>query len=396
MINRIRFENFRSHAQSEFPMQPINLLIGAVASGKSNVFKGLQLVQNSINRSLVELFPPGLGEFQWVRSRWAGETDPIGFELDLSDLPGHPGESATYLLRIADSPGGLYVLEESLQRRESDGTVRWVFRRDSRPRAMGEFGEVDPYEPTLLNRVYRKDPRVKLEAPNVVFAKEVARSLNRFGYYHLAVSELKSLGTGQGWDRIGYYGDRLPDFIAWTKSDETDDSCYRAILKSMRELLPELEQIIVTQVQTQQQGLAMSFRGQRGYIAAPDLSDGTLLTLGLLSLVHGPKKPALLCIEEPEAGLNPRRLRWLFDRFLGLAYPDEGVEATQVLFSTHSPWFIDLFGEELQDSVLLVEQVEGKSKVRPLVEIQRESLHQETTPGEPIGHLWATGVYEGL
>ena len=396
MLTRIRFENFRSHAQSEFPMRPINLLIGSVAAGKSNVFKGLLLVQNSINRSLMELFPPGLGEFQWVRSRWAGETDPIGVEVDLDGLRDHPGESATYKLRIADSPPGLYVLEESLQRREADGSARWVFQRGPRPRAMGEFGEVDPYEPTLLNRIYRKDPRVNLAAANVVFAKEVARSLNRFGYYHLTVSELKSLGTGQNWDRIGYYGNRLPDFIAWTKFNEENASYYQIILNSMRELLPELEEIIVTQVQTQQQGLAMHFRGQRGYIAAPDLSDGTLLTLGLLSLVHGPRRPALLCVEEPEAGLNPRRLRWLFDRFLGLAYPDEGTEATQVIFSTHSPWLIDLFGEELQDSVLLVEEDRGRSRVKPLVAVQRECLHQEITPGEPIGHLWAAGVYEGL
>src|SRR5262249_44563983 len=74
MITRIQFENFRSHEQSGFPMRPIDLLIGSVAAGKSNVFKGLLLVQNSINHSLVELFPPGLGEFQWVKSRWAGET----------------------------------------------------------------------------------------------------------------------------------------------------------------------------------------------------------------------------------------------------------------------------------------------------------------------------------
>jgi predicted ATPase len=139
----------------------------------------------------------------------------------------------------------------------------------------------------------------------------------------------------------------------------------------------------------------MSFHGQRGYIAAPDLSDGTLLTLGLLSLVHGPRRPALLCIEEPEAGLNPGRLRWLFDRFVSLAYPREGSEATQVIFSTHSPWLIDLF-DEMQDSVLLVEQDHGRSRVKPLIDLQRDKLHQQASSDEPIGHLWATGVYEGL
>lgn len=396
MITKIRFENFRSHGASEFPLSPINLLIGSVAAGKSNVFKGLLLIQNSINRSLVELFPPGLGEFQWVRSRWAGETDPIGYEVELSGFKDHPGHSATYTLRIADSPAGLYVLEETLQRRDADGIAEWIFqRRGMRPRAMGEFGEVDPFEPTLLHRVYHNHPSVNRNAPNVLFAKDVARALNRFGYYHLSVSELKSLGTGQSWERIGYYGNRLPDFIAWTKFEEANLPIYEQILTAMRELLPELDSIIVTQVQTQQQGLAMSFRGQRGYTAAPDLSDGTLLTLGLLSLVHGPRRPALLCIEEPEAGLNPRRLRWLFDRFVSLAYPRDGGEPTQVIFSTHSPWLIDLF-DDMQESVLLVEQHQGHSRVKPLIEIEREKLHLQPSPDEPIGHLWATGVYEGI
>lgn len=395
MITKVRFENFRSHEASAFPLQPINLLIGSVGAGKSNIFKGLLFIQNSIHRSLVELFPPGLGEFQWVRSRWAGETDPIGFEIELNGFKDQPGLSATYILRIADSPAGLYVLEESLQSRKLDEPAEWVFqRRGMRSRAMGEFGLVDPHEPTLLNRVHRDHAAVNQGAPGVLFAKEVARKLSRFGYYHLTVSELKALGAGQGWNRIGYYGDRLPDFIAWTKANEP--SIYEKILASMRELLPELESIIVTQVNAQQQGLAMSFRGHKGYIAAPDLSDGTLLTLGLLSLVHGPQRPEVLCIEEPETGLNPRRLRWLFDRFVSLAYPDEGVEPTQVIFSTHSPWLIDLF-DDMQESILLVEQDQGRSYVKSLIDIQRDKLHQDgPSSDDPVGYLWAAGVYEGL
>ena len=161
MITKVRFQNFRNHGTSDFPLHPINLLIGPVAGGKSNIFKGLLLIQNSINRSLVELFPPGLGEFQWVRSRWAGETDPIGFEVELDGFRDHPGLSATYTLRIADSPAGLYVLEETLERTEPEGAPEWVFqRRGLRPRAMGEFGEVDPYEPTLLHRVYHNHPSI--------------------------------------------------------------------------------------------------------------------------------------------------------------------------------------------------------------------------------------------
>ncbi len=193
MITRIRLVHFRSHADTELSLQPMNLFVGPAASGKSNIFKGLLLIQNSVHRSLIELFPPGLGEFHWVRSRWAGETDPVGFEVDLEGLPGFPGLRARYTLKIADSPPGLYVLEETLQRRHGDEEWQWVFRRRNRKQRMGEFGEVDPYEPTLLNRAWsnlpwRPDPRVNGRATGVHLAREVREYIEHrifpFGSVH--------------------------------------------------------------------------------------------------------------------------------------------------------------------------------------------------------------------
>ena len=59
----------------------------------------------------------------------------------------------------------------------------------------------------------------------------------------LEAADLKALGTGQPWERIGYNGERLPDFIAWAKSEAQE--VYDTILKQMRELLPGLEDILV-------------------------------------------------------------------------------------------------------------------------------------------------------
>ncbi|HQU43432.1 MAG TPA: AAA family ATPase [Pirellulales bacterium] len=393
MLTRLRLINYRSHSDTTLDLRPLNLFIGPVAAGKSNLFKALLLIQNSVHRSLVELFPPGLGEFHWVRSRWAQQTDPIGFEIDIERLPGFPDERARYSLQIADSPAGLYVLEESLVRDTVEAPPQWIFRRMSRGQFMGEYGDVDPYEPTLLHRVWQKDARIKSDAPGVKFAKEVARALSRFGYYHLEASQLKSLGTGQSWDRIDYNGKRLPDFIAWAKFNEANLHVYESLRAELEEVLPELDAIIVTQASADQQGLAISFKGHNGYIAAPDLSDGTLFTLGLLCLVHQPKRPALLCVEEPETGLHPKRLRWLFDRFAMLTHPDNG-SPTQVCLSTHSPYLVDLF-REIPEAIQLVEQSNGRSRVQTLNKIQT-ALHVATGPGEAIGHEWATGLFEGL
>jgi hypothetical protein len=394
MLTRIQLKNFRSHADSVLELQPVTLLVGPVGGGKSNLFKAMILIQNSIHRSLIELFPPGLGEFHWVRARWAQETDPVGFTVEMQDLPGFPDQQARYTLQIAPVPDGLYVLEESLARRSPDQAWQWVFeRRGFRRTPMGEFGTVEPYDPTILHKVWHQQAGIDLNAPGVRFTKEVARALSRFAYYHLETSELKALGDGQAWERIEYYGGRLPDFIAWTKSDPAGGPVYDTILAQMRELLPGLQTILVTQSDRGQQGIALAFEGHRGYIAAPDLSDGTMFTLGLLCIVNGPQKPAVLCIEEPETGLHPRRLRWVFDRLIGLAYPDAGQQATQVVISSHSPYLVDFF-RDLPESVQVVEQTEEGSRITPLVQIQKK-LRIPNKDGS-IGHEWAMGLFEGV
>jgi len=369
-------------------------MVGPAGAGKSNVFKAMLVLQNSIHRTLVEVFPPGLGEFHWVRSRWAGETDPIGFEVHIDNVPGYPNCTAKYVLKIADSPTGLYVLEETLTRQECDQGALWVFQRRPKRPQMGEFGVVEWDMPTTLHRVWHGAPGVNLNATNVRFARAVAQALSRFGYYHLEVSELKALGIGQDSERIGYYGEGLPEFIAWAKSDPERTSIYESILAEMRELLPSLDSIITTQVGTDRQGLAFSFKGQRGYITARDMSDGTMFTLGMLCLTNTPHKPQVLCLEEPETGLHPRRLRWLFEKFIALAYPPEGQTPTQVLMTTHSPSYVDLF-KDMLPSVQVVEQHDGQTKITPLLDILQR-LHIDDGGKEGIGYQWATGLFEEL
>jgi predicted ATPase len=112
-------------------------------------------------------------------------------------------------------------------------------------------------------------------------------------------------------------------------------------------------------------------------------------------LTHAPQKPQVLCVEEPETGLHPRRLRWLFEKFVTLAYPSDSGTPTQVLMTTHSPVYVDLFKEMLQ-SVQVVEQHDGRTKITPLVDIMQRLHLDEKQDSEGIGYQWATGLFEGL
>ena len=135
----------------------------------------------------------------------------------------------------------------------------------------------------------------------------------------------------------------------------------------------------------------MSFKDQRGFTVARDLSDGTMFTLGLLAILLSESQPELICIEEPETGLHPRRLRWLFEQLLGVAYPTDGSPPRQVVLTTHSPFMVDLF-KDMQLAVQIVDQSDGRSRVRSLTEV-KASLGAD--PSESPGYAWATGLYEG-
>jgi predicted ATPase len=75
------------------------------------------------------------------------------------------------------------------------------------------------------------------------------------------------------------------------------------------------------------------------------LSDGTLRTLAIAAIIETtaarhdafPSITSMCIIEEPENGIAPAYLRSIFDLF------EERSPAGQFIFTSHSPYFIDLF-----------------------------------------------------
>jgi predicted ATPase len=78
-------------------------------------------------------------------------------------------------------------------------------------------------------------------------------------------------------------------------------------------------------------------------IPAHAISEGTMLTLGLLTVLMNPKQPNLVLLDDIEQGLHPKAQRELITVFKQIiqAHPN-----LQIIFTTHSPYIID----ELQPS----------------------------------------------
>jgi len=395
MITELTIRKFRSYDDVTFRLEPLTLFIGPVAGGKSNVFEALTLLQNSVHSAPAELFSPGLSDFRWVRSLWARTTDSIELGVRLTNLPEFPGETARYELEIAEGPRAMYVARERLERYggavgENPGQL--VFERTQRGGALGEFGRFEPEERTVLCSVHQaRGPDSPTGDPALDFAWAVARTLSSYGYYHLSPGLVERPSDVPEADRIGYRGERVPAYLAKLRSDPGTQPLFSRIRDEMREILPGLEEILLTTTARGSLGVSLQFSRYQGFIAAPDLSDGTMLTLGLLCVVHQPELPRHLSLEEPETGLHPGRLKWLFERLVGLAYPPQGQEPVQVLVSTHSPYLLD-FLKDRPSAVRVVEATNGRSQVTSLSEILGQLPAAEEDV--PLGHQWYMGLFE--
>jgi predicted ATPase len=73
-------------------------------------------------------------------------------------------------------------------------------------------------------------------------------------------------------------------------------------------------------------------------IPAHAISEGTMLTLGLLTVLMNPKQPNLVLVDDVDQGLHPKAQRELIAVFKEIIQNNKNL---QIIFSTHSPYVVD-------------------------------------------------------
>jgi hypothetical protein len=116
-------------------------------------------------------------------------------------------------------------------------------------------------------------------------------------------------------------------------------------------------------------------------VPASQASDGMLLVLAYLTVLHLPEPPRVLLIEEPENGIHPARLEEVLNILRDLI---ESQDHTQVVMTTHSPYVLDYFKPE--EVTLCFKDEDGAVHTQRLSESKRvrEQLDIFT-----LGEIWA-------
>jgi predicted ATPase len=158
---------------------------------------------------------------------------------------------------------------------------------------------------------------------------------------------------------------------------------------------PEFDSIMFD-VQGGAKKLKLRIRGSNEAVPANKLSEGTRMGLALLTLTCLPEPPMLIGIEEPERGMHPRLLKNVHDALYRLCFPESfGDERgpVQVVVTTHSPYFLDLFKDNIEE-VVIAERQGATAGFRRVSEIPE--IKDELSAGAPLGDIWFSGVLGGV
>jgi predicted ATPase len=177
---------------------------------------------------------------------------------------------------------------------------------------------------------------------------------------------------------------------------DLDDEAFQALREELSRWLPEFNSIRFSTPRQGQRSFGLRTKTGNHTIPAKDLSEGTLVALALLTLAYRPNPPSVICVEEPDRHLHPRLLRDVRDALYRLAYPDQhGLKRkpVQVIATTHSPYFLDLFKERPDEIVIAEKLPDGSAQFKPLA----DEPHLFDIIGEAsLGEIWYSGILGGV
>jgi len=367
-------------------LRPLNVLIGANGSGKSNLIEVLGLLQNAPDK-LATAISNGGGIDEWLW-KGAGKTPIASLHVTIA----HDPKPLRYSLAFTKAGFRFQIIRELVM----DGPIPdpWPWESGLRPRGHYvysngiatleqnggaiplPFEDVNPQRSILSQR---KDPE---HYPEITYVGELFAKFWLYRDWEFGtisdVREPCDAGLPNEYleedgSNLGVVLDRLLALPA-TKGQILDS--LRIFNGGATDLRTSVE---VGKVQTR-----LEERHLRATIPLVRMSDGTIRWLALLAILLNPDPPPLVCIEEPELGLHPDMIPELAKLLV------EASSRMQLIVTTHSDRLIEEF-TETPEAVVVCEKENGASTLRRLSADQLASWLKAYS----LGELWTKGQLGG-
>lgn len=440
MLTRLKVTGFKNLVNVDIRFGPFTCIAGANGVGKSNLFDAIRFLSAlADDRSLIEAAKSVRegrtadvrGLFHRVGDRY---DDKMSFEAEMivpsegEDDLGQPAKASITFLRYSLdlayrknegrlSLGGLVLEKEELVHINLGNaakhllfahTADWrksvVHGRRAAPfistvEADREHRKIQLHQdisgdyrgggrPTLL--LASSLPRTVLSTVNAVENKTALlarREMQSWKLLQLEPSALREPDEFAAPARLGGDGSHLASTLyRLATSGEDEQGIYGKVAYRLSELIGDVRDVEIDRDE-QRELLTLRVRGRDGTShAARALSDGTLRFLALAVIELDPASQGVLCLEEPENGIHPKRipamLRLLKDIATDASEPI-GLDnpLRQVIINTHSPAVV----AQIDDSDLVIaEECQAMEGDRRFQHVQFACLPKTWRATKPV------------
>ena len=376
MITSVRLVNFKNFADETLKVGPFTIIVGANASGKSNVRDAFRFL-HGIGRgyTLAEILGGKYGvggQREWAGIR--GATNEIirfghsKFSINIQANVQNGGLNYTLESKYDDfRSGGFKVTHEELidggktvySGRGLQGTM-WVDSAKGLERGDPVGQPFRSEQPALLQET------AMLEEERLFEGKPVRQMHSILAGIHFLdlVPDRSREPTFPGQNVLGDGGENLPSVL---EAICTDSERGKTLMSWLQELTPmDVKDFDFPRDPSGRVHLHIVERNGRK-VSAYSASDGTLRFLGILAALLSPNEGGLYFFEEIDNGIHPNRL-WLLVDFIERQTAKGGV---QVITTTHSPALLSWINDKTFEDVSVVYRDEywADSVIHPISDL---------------------------
>ena len=403
-IMRVWAKNFRSIADVSFELEPLTILVGPNASGKSNLLDILRFIKDALRD--LEVAVSRRQGIDGVARHGAGDG---GSDVEVgvaAVVRNDRAERGYYLVEYGFTlacmdDGGYRVSSEYGSVRDGNGSVSEEFRIENGnlsvsnfllPKVTRQVPVLDDYSdfdtnnlafPILL-RMYRRlfaldnEERENMALLLYDSLQELHRNLTGMRFYHIFPNTIREPQRLSNAFPLKEDAENLASIII-KGFDRVKSGSMARLREDVELLMPGVSDIGVDAV-----GGYLVVRLKHDAIDGDpwiDLSmesDGTIRLLGLVVALYQQPYLPVIGIEEPELTAHPDALAVLADMI------NEAARRSQVIVSTHSPDLIDFLTDyRTVENLRVVELDGGVTRVRRVPDKKAALVKKHiASPGE--------------
>ncbi len=377
MLRRISIRGYKSLKRVDLSLEPLTIVVGPNAAGKSNLLDAIGLLSRTAQSDLQSAFTDHRGEplrsFTFDERGIEGLIERgtasfrIEVDVELSESTvarvnrtitdtreGYEPSRALvreHLLRyslevqLRTDSGVLQVMDESLQALTNDLNVKksrnpFLSVVDSRSGqkklSLRLERQSHPFEYDL--GMDRTVVSMRHYTPHHPHVEALRHELASWSTYYLEPDAMRRDSALREVSRLPHDGSDLASF--YNTMEKKHPAVFRAMNRALRSVLPNIELVGVSTTDSGRLRLFINERGIR--FEASALSEGTLRILALIGITNAPDSSSVIGYEEPENGVHPTRLAWIATLFEEASRD----RTTQFIINTHSAQFPGMLSPE--------------------------------------------------